>query len=48
MVFFNNYSITFNETNVIIKNTYNVNTYILENDLNAIMSRINYVLLLNV
>ena len=39
----NNYSIATNETNIILKNTYNVNTSILENDLNTIMSKINYV-----
>ena len=39
----NNYSITINETNIILKNTYNVKTSILENYINAIISRINYI-----
>ena len=34
---------TVNETNIILKNTYNVNKSIQENDLNAIMPRINYI-----
>ena len=45
--FLSNYLITINETNKILKNTYNVITSILENYLNAIMSRINYVLMTN-
>ena len=33
--FLNNYSITVNVTNIILKNTYNVNISILKKDLNA-------------
>ena len=39
----NNCSTTINETNLILKNTHNVNTPVLENYIKAIMSKINYV-----
>ena len=38
------YLITIKETNITLKNTYNINTSILKNELNAIMYSINYVL----